>query len=169
MLKEKVKKLVKDVRNAIRDRAVIYYYIYEALKEEVGKKKAVKIMKDSVYRRGEDHAADYVNSGEPINIASLADKFVKYSPARGKIFHPYIKEITLKTTDLVMGKCPLVEAWRKMGLDNEEVELLCDIANQIDYGKYEKLGYSLKIKETIAKGNLCCLLQVSPKVKKTKK
>ena len=38
MLKEKVKKLVKDVRNAIRDRAVIYYYLYEELKEEVNKK-----------------------------------------------------------------------------------------------------------------------------------
>ena len=54
--------------------------------------------------------------------------------------------------------CPLLTAWRKLGLDDETCALLCDIAMEGDRGTAEALGLDLELGDTLAKGGCCCQL-----------
>ena len=57
--------------------------------------------------------------------------------------------------------CPLVDAWEKMGLAPERVELLCDIAMDGDRALLELLGFSMKLPCTLARGDGDCTLHYS--------
>lgn len=55
--------------------------------------------------------------------------------------------------------CPLVNAWQKLGYDDETCAKLCDIAMDGDRGIAEAMGMELKLSETIAKGDAVCKLK----------
>jgi hypothetical protein len=53
-----------------------------------------------------------------------------------------------------------VEAWDDMGLSPEEKKTLCDIAYQVDFGKFETAGYKLKFDCRIAEGDSTCDMEL---------
>ena len=55
--------------------------------------------------------------------------------------------------------CALVSAWKKLGLDDETCDLLCDIAMEGDRGIAEAMGFKLELTDTIAKGCKSCKLK----------
>ncbi len=65
-----------------------------------------------------------------------------------------------KYTIIDMEGCPLVEVCQKMGLSDEEVTGMCEIANATDYGKYEGMGFKLTIESTLAKGEEKCRIKI---------
>jgi hypothetical protein len=54
--------------------------------------------------------------------------------------------------------CALVNAWKKLGIDDEKIALFCDIAMDGDRGIADSLGMTLEIGDTIAKGCRTCKL-----------
>lgn len=55
--------------------------------------------------------------------------------------------------------CPFVKKWRDMGLDEELLPKLCDLAMQGDHGvgeTFEKHGIKFTLGKTIAQGNPTC-------------
>jgi hypothetical protein len=54
--------------------------------------------------------------------------------------------------------CALVNAWKKLGLDDEKIALFCDIAMDGDRGIAQSMGLTLDLDETIAKGCKTCKL-----------
>jgi hypothetical protein len=54
--------------------------------------------------------------------------------------------------------CALVNAWKKLGLDDEKIALFCDIAMDGDRGIAESMGITLDLGDTIAKGCSTCKL-----------
>ena len=54
--------------------------------------------------------------------------------------------------------CALVNAWQKLGFDDETCGLLCDMAMDGDRGIAEFMGLNLELKETIAQGCSDCKL-----------
>lgn len=54
--------------------------------------------------------------------------------------------------------CALVNAWKKLGFDDERCALLCDIAMDGDRGIAEAMGLELSLTDTIAKGCATCKL-----------
>ncbi len=54
--------------------------------------------------------------------------------------------------------CALVNAWKKLGLDDEKIALFCDIAMDGDRGIAESMGVTLDLTDTIAKGCKTCKL-----------
>ena len=54
--------------------------------------------------------------------------------------------------------CPLVAAWKKLGLDDDKIALFCDIAMDGDRGIAESMGITLDLTDTIAKGCKTCKL-----------
>lgn len=54
--------------------------------------------------------------------------------------------------------CALVNAWKKLGLDDEKIALFCDIAMDGDRGIAESMGITLDLTDTIAKGCANCKL-----------
>ena len=54
--------------------------------------------------------------------------------------------------------CALVNAWQKLGFDDETCSLLCDMAMEGDRGIAEAMGLKLTLPETIAQGCAACKL-----------
>ena len=54
--------------------------------------------------------------------------------------------------------CALLNAWKKLGLDDETCALMCDIAMEGDRGIAEGLGLDFELGETLAQGGSCCQL-----------
>lgn len=59
--------------------------------------------------------------------------------------------------------CPLVEAWKKLDMDDETIDLLCDMAMDGDRGIAEAMGLDFELGDTIAKGCSQCKLHFSSK------
>ena len=73
----------------------------------------------------------------------------------------------VKTTDdelfLDFHYCPLVKAWQKQGVSDEDIARLCDIAMCGDHGIGEKFGAVLELPKCIAKGAEVCALRYKKK------
>ena len=60
-----------------------------------------------------------------------------------------------------MTGCPLAEAWRDAGFDEERVDLLCEVAAAVDYGTFEGAGLDLEFLDRQAcAGSKKCLLEL---------
>ena len=64
--------------------------------------------------------------------------------------------------------CPLLNAWKKLGFDDETCAKLCDIAMDGDRGIAESMGLTLDLKETIAQGCQTCNLHFHKQAMETK-
>jgi predicted ArsR family transcriptional regulator len=56
--------------------------------------------------------------------------------------------------------CPLVERWREVHCTDAEVERLCEIARQVDYGTIESLGMTVEMEERLGCCDSRCVLVV---------
>jgi len=52
--------------------------------------------------------------------------------------------------------CPLLDTWKKLGLDDETCRMLCGITMNQDTGIAETLGLKFDLHETLADGGECC-------------
>ena len=53
----------RDTRAAFENRALMYYHVFEVLKDEVGEGRAIGVMKRAIYRRGLEVAEKYRAAG----------------------------------------------------------------------------------------------------------
>lgn len=73
-----------------------------------------------------------------------------------KLFEMDLKEVSEKKLDIEFNYCPLVTAWQKLGIDDEMIDTLCDIAMDGDRGIAAKTGFDFVLGKTIAKGDSVC-------------
>jgi hypothetical protein len=121
-------------------------------------------MKRAIYRWGGVKSERYRELAEKKDFTGIAKEFIKTSPCNGKLFKPKINKVDAHSAIVDMERCPLVEAWKEMGLSESEVAKMCEIANATDFGKYEGMGFKLNIESTIAKGEERCRLIIKEKV-----
>ena len=83
-----------------------------------------------------------------------------------KVFEMDIKRCTDDNLDIDFHYCPLVKAWQKQGLSDEEIQLLCDHAMCGDRGIAESFGCELDLPATIARGDDTCQIRFVRREKK---
>ncbi len=146
--------------NELKNRARIYVCIYRELSKEVGKEKAADILKKALYARGQDKGLQLAAKiGEP-NLRELAAAFMDGKADMDAFGH----EVVLEYPNLIvlrLNRCPLVEAWKEGGLTPEEQKVMCDIAYQVDFGKFEAAGYKLEFSCRIADACKSCDMKVT--------
>jgi hypothetical protein len=146
--------------NELKNRARIYILIYRALAEEAGSEKAVAVLKTALYARGKEKGIALAQKiGQP-DLHKLALTFMESAGDMDAFGH----EIAEEHADYIilrLNHCPLVEAWDEADLSPEEKKVLCDIAYQVDFGKFESAGYKLSFNCRAADGDKCCDLQLS--------
>ncbi len=151
---------LKALRDEIKNRALIYYEIYLQLSAELGSEKAIRLMGRAVYERGKDKGEQLGEKiGEP-DLARLARAFVAGRNGMDAFGH-HVVEVSATRAVLRLARCPLVDAWDEAGLSPEEKTTMCDIACQVDFGKFEGAGYRLKFKCRIADGAPTCDLELT--------
>jgi hypothetical protein len=93
--------------------------------------------------------------GVPGSLVSFGNTF--FTEDIKKVFEIEVKEIDEDELKLEYGHCPLVTAWQQIGIEQEMLEKLCDIAMSGDRGiasRFEE--FEFKLGKTIAQGNKVC-------------
>ncbi|MEW6088626.1 MAG: L-2-amino-thiazoline-4-carboxylic acid hydrolase [bacterium] len=117
-------KTERELKNAIKSRAMAYAFIYEEMKKNLGVKKTDKFFSKSIYKFGESKCGKYKEAIEKGGLKALAKEFVKSSPLGGKIFRPGIEKVNEKECILTMKACPLVEAWKENKFSDDKIKTL---------------------------------------------
>jgi len=146
---------------AYKNRGMMYYHIFQELRQEVGDEKAAEIMKRGIYNRGLEIGKKYAKYG-PIDLEGLKNAFLTGSADRGKMFQPEILRCDQDGLDIQMRSCPLKEAYQEAGLSDQEIARMCDIAAEVDYGTFEGAGFHFSAETWKPGQEGCCLLKIRP-------
>jgi hypothetical protein len=147
------------LRDEIKNRARIYYHIYRRLSAEIGEEKAIAVLKRALYDRGSEKGRQLAEKIGSPDLRQVAAAFVEGKQGIDVFGHEVV-EVDDNHALLRLNQCPLVEAWKDLGLSPEGIKTMCDFAYQVDFGKFETAGYNLKFNRRIAEGNSSCDLKV---------
>lgn len=159
---ESLAKARQETRAAFENRALVYAYIFEELEREIGTETAARVMKRAIRRRGLEIGARYREAADAGDLDEVGRLFVEGSPSEGALFEAAIDEPAEEgRTVLRMTACPLADAWREAGYPPDRVDLLCDIASEVDYGTFEAAGLDLRfLGRQACAGTDRCLLEL---------
>jgi len=151
-----------ELRASFKNRAILYYLIFDELRKEVGEQKATEILKRAIYRRGEQIGQQF-GQFAPDNLDGLKDAFLEIIPDEGRMFDPHVVKCDAGSLEVHLESCPLKEAWEELGLDEKDRTVMCEIAGEIDKGTFEAAGFSFE-PDTWQPGRTgCCHLNIRPK------
>ena len=118
---------------------------------------AEKITRAAVKKCGNIHGLRF--RGQCKNPEDLTDFCgVFLAPDGRKMFEMDVFGVDRDNVKAEFHYCALVNAWKKLGLDDDRIALLCDIAMDGDRGIAESMGITLDLTDTIAKGCPNCKL-----------
>lgn len=150
-----------ETRAAFENRALMYHHLFAELAAELGRERAAELMKRAIHRRGLEIGRKYQAAGEAGDLDSVGRLFCEGSPCEGRLFEPGVEERTPDGIVLRMTACPLVSAWRSIGLAPEDVDTLCEIAAAVDEGTFESAGLALTFRDRLGRpGSERCLLEL---------
>ena len=151
---------VKALKDEIKNRALFYVELYRKLSAALGQEEAARLMGEAVYERGKAKGDLLAGKIGTPDLQTLARTF-----ADGKSdMDAFAREVVEASDDravLRLTRCPLVEAWEEAGLSAGERSTMCDIACQVDFGKFEGAGYHLTFKCRIADGAPTCDMELT--------
>lgn len=149
--------VVQNVRAAIGDRAIYLALLYRSFLEKLPADEVERQARKAVYQFGMIKGQDDQGSMTP-------DSWVEHHVSCGgiKIFESDVIKAEDRT-EVHMTYCPLMAAWQRMGCSEEEMDLLCDVAMEVDRGRadFHKIPY--EISERKAKGDPFCRLTLLKK------
>lgn len=143
------------VRQAIEHRATWMALTYAEM-EKAGAD-AEKITRAAVRKCGNIHGLRFKEQcKDPSNLAEFRNVFL--TEIGVKVFEMDVSGVDRGNVKAEFHYCPLISAWKKLGLDDERIALFCDIAMDGDRGIAESMGAGFDLTDTIAKGCVTCKL-----------
>ena len=123
---------------------------------------AEEITRAAIFRCGGIHG-DVMRSkcADPEDARSFQEVFL--TDIGVKTFSMANIDADSKNLSVQFHYCPLVNAWKKLGFDDETCALLCDIAMDGDRGIAQAMGMDLELSKTLAKGDGICALHFKAK------
>jgi len=149
--------VIEKVRAAIKDRALYLALLFRSYSSVLPVQEAQKYAREAIFEFGRIKAQ---KDPSPFSPEKWVDKHV--AKGSSEVFRSRI----VKEPDHCeqqMTFCPLVEAWQELGCDPQEINLLCDIAMEVDRGRAAYHGIPLEITQRIAKGDAYCCLVLKEK------
>lgn len=153
--------LRQQLRDSFKNRAILYYLIFDELRQELGAGQAEALMKRAVYRRGEQVGRRFAEFG-PADLAGLRDAFLANMPDDGRLFEPQVVRCDREGLDVQLEACPLKAAWEELGLDEQDRVTMCRIAGEIDKGTFEAAGFRFAPDTWQPGRSGCCHLHIRP-------
>lgn len=151
-----------ELYDSFRNRALLYYLIFDELRKELGAERAEALLSRAIYRRGQQNGAAKYARFAPDDLAGLQAAFLGGIPDDGQTFQPELLRSDAEGLDIKFHACPLRDAWQKAGLPPEEVATLCRIAARIDNGTFEGAGFRFSADTWRPDGEGCCCLHIRP-------
>jgi hypothetical protein len=148
--------------DSFKNRAMIYYLIYDELRSACGEENAQAILSQAIYRRGEQKGRKKYSCFAPNDLLGLQKSFLEGIPDEGRMFQPEVLRSDAGGLDIKFHACPLREAWQEAGLPEEEIATLCRLAARIDNGTFESAGFEFHADTWQPGGEGCCFLHIRP-------
>jgi hypothetical protein len=155
-------KLRAELYDSFKNRAMIYYLIFDELRTELGAERAEKLLARAIYRRGAAAGKVKFAKFAPDDLAGLKAAFLGGVADEGRMFQPEVVRDDTQALDIKFHGCPLRDAWLEAGLPDEEVATLCRIAAKIDDGKFQGAGFHFSAETWQPGGEGCCYLHFRP-------
>jgi hypothetical protein len=154
--------LRRQLYDSFKNRAMIYYAIYDELRNACGEQQAEEVLGQAIYRRGVEKGRECFAKFAPNDLAGLQMAFLDGIPDDGQMFKPEILRSDADGLDIKFHGCPLRDAWQKAGLPDDEVATLCRIAARIDNGTFEGAGFGFHADTWTPDDPGCCHLHIRP-------
>ena len=151
-----------ELRASFKNRALLYYHIFEEMREEVGEEQAMAVLKRAIYRRGEEIGRQF-RQFAPNDLTGLKDAFLAIIPDEGRLFEPHVERCDADSLVIHLQSCPLKEAWEELRLDDHDKTIMCKIAGEVDKGTFEAAGFSFEPDTWKPGRSGCCHLNICPK------
>lgn len=150
------------VRGAIEHRATWFYLLLDEARKAGADMEAIG--RAAIRRCGEFHSDAKIRQ-HCADVNDLREFLKPFADEVGqKVFEMEVKECEQNKLSLDFHYCPLVAAWKKLGVPDEEIPLLCDIAMDGDRGICAGLeGYEFKLGKVIAKNEGICEIRIERK------
>jgi hypothetical protein len=159
----KKKELRRELAESFKNRAILYYLIFDELRKEFGAEKAEEVMGRAIYRRGAERGRQKYAQFAPADLEGVKATFLAGSADGGRLFEPEVVHQDDASLEIKHRRCPLKEAWQEMGLPDDEVARLCRIAGRIDHGTFEAAGFGFSLDSWQPGGDDgCCCLHIRP-------
>jgi hypothetical protein len=153
--------LREELLQSFKNRAILYYLIFDELREELGEERAEQLMTRAVYRRGCQIGQRFAEFG-PRDLSGLKDAFLAGIPDEGRLFDPRVVRCDQEELTIQLESCPLKQAWEELGLDEADRERMCRIAGVIDQGTFEAAGFAFEPDTWKPGRSGCCHLHIRP-------
>lgn len=154
--------LRRELYESFKNRAILYYLIYDELRHELGQQRAESILGRAIYRRGEQKGREKYARFAPRDLTGLKEAFLGGLPDEGRMFQPELLADRADALDIQFHACPLREAWQEAGLSDTDVADMCRIAAQVDQGTFEGAGFRFWADTWQPGGDGCCRLHIRP-------
>ena len=82
--------LREQLQASFKNRAVLYYMIFDELRQELGAERAEELLKRAIYRRGQQLGQRYAEYG-PRDFSGLEQAFLSRIPDEGRLFAPAVQ------------------------------------------------------------------------------
>jgi hypothetical protein len=148
--------------DSFKNRAVLYYLIYDELRKEVGAAKAEQVLSRAIYRRGAERGQEKYACFGPRDLAGLQAAFLGGIPDDGRMFQPEVLRADDAGLDIKFHACPLRDAWQELRLPPGEVATMCRIAARVDDGTFEAAGFRFSSDTWKPGESGCCCLHIRP-------
>ena len=144
--------VVDKVRAAIKDRALYLALLYRSFSQAMPREQAEKLAREAIFEFGRVKGKRDVGEMTP-------ESWVEGHMAKGSgdVFESRISKGE-ECCEQEMTFCPLMEGWKELGCDAAEMDLLCDIAMEVDRGRAAYHGMTVDMPQRIGKGDSCCRL-----------
>ena len=152
-------KLRAQLYDSFKNRAVLYYLIFDEMRKDLGPERAEEILKRAIYKRGVQKGQKYAQYA-PNDLEGLQKAFLGGIPDDGAMFKPEVIHADADSLDIKFHGCPLRDAWQEMGLDEDEVATICRIAATVDNGTFEGAGFQFNADTWQPGGDGCCYLHI---------
>ena len=154
--------LRKQLHYAYKHRALLYWHIFDELRQEIGQERAAEILKRAIRKRGKETSGRYAQYG-PDDLEGLKGAFVGGSADGGRLFEPQVDRCDAEGLDITHRRCPLKEAWQEAGLSDADCATMCEIAAAVDIGVIEGAGFAFHAETwDPASDDTCCHLHIRP-------
>jgi hypothetical protein len=97
---------------AFKNRALMYWHVFDELREALGESQASTLMARAIEARGREIGRPFARFA-PADLAGLRDAFVGGVPDAGRMFAPRVERCDTAGLNITLQRCPLKEAWQE--------------------------------------------------------
>jgi len=148
--------LTEAIRAGIRDRGTWFYLLLKAAKEQGGDSDA--IAKKAIFEFGK-------LKGEGLGDVSTPREFFDSISSKNAALAFEMEEVNVEENEgtFRFHHCALCDAWNILGCSQEEINQLCKLSMQGDYGMVSDYPLDLNFKCTIGEGANYCEMVITKK------